>query len=60
MRETWCVLVPVPRELSSDCGMAIEFREADAAAVREILADVRVRSASVYRRTSGGHVATTP
>ena len=50
----WCDLVPVPRDLSSDCGMAITFRRPDLAAVGTVLADPRVGSHHVYRPCPGG------
>jgi hypothetical protein len=53
--KVWCDLVPVPRDLSSDCGMAVEFRRRDLPAVRSVLADPRVRLRRVYRPSSGGH-----
>jgi len=53
-----CDLVPVPRSLSSDCGMAIEFPESDVDAVKDVLADGRVRPRGVYRpRGESGHEA---
>jgi hypothetical protein len=44
-----CDLVPVPRSLSADCGMAIEFLESDVDTVKDVLADRRVRPQGVYR-----------
>jgi len=54
-RGIWCDLVPVPRDVSSDCGMAVAFRARDLAAVRSLLADPRVRPRNVYRPCPGGH-----
>lgn len=54
-RGVWCDVVPVPRELSSDCGMAVEFRHSDLEAVRGMRADGSVRPKAAYRRTTGGH-----
>jgi len=51
--ELWCDLVPVPRGLSSDCGMAIEFRAEDREAVCEALAAFGVRPLGMYRREGG-------
>ena len=51
----WCDLVPTPRDLSSDCGMAVAFRPGDLAAVRALLADPRLRPQNVYRPSPGGH-----
>ncbi len=53
-RGTWCDLVPVPRGLSSDCGMAIAFAEADLAAVGAVLADPRLAPGRVYRSCAAG------
>jgi hypothetical protein len=54
-RGVWCDLTPVPRELSSDCAMALEFRECDLPAVRTVLSDPRVRVRSVHRPGPGGY-----
>ncbi len=53
-REVWCDLVPTPRDLSSDCGMAVEFRACDLDAVREVLADRRVKAQAVYMTVEDG------
>ena len=53
-RAIWYDLVPVPRTLSPDCGMAIEFLPADSAAVRELLAASSVKTRGTYRRTPSG------
>lgn len=53
-RGTWCDLVPVPRGLSSDCGMAIAFAEADLAAVGAVLADPLLAPGRVYRSCEAG------
>jgi len=47
-------LVPVPKELSSDCGMAIELREADAAGAFRLWHDPEVRWRRIFRRGRGG------
>jgi len=52
-----CDLVPTPREISSDCGMVIEFRRSDLDAVREVLADPRVKARGVYRPAAVGYEA---
>jgi hypothetical protein len=51
----WCDLTPVPRNLSADCGMAIEFRPRDLPAVRSVLSDPRIQARSVHRRCREGH-----
>ena len=57
--DVWCDLTPVPRNLSSDCGMAVEFRRSDMEVVRRILADPRVRPRSIHRPCSEGHADVT-
>ena len=52
--ELWYDLVPTPREVSSDCGIVLEFREADAEAAKAVFADPRVKQRAVYRRTADG------
>ena len=54
-RGVWCDLVPVPRDLSSDCGMVIAFRREDLAAVGDLLADPRIRLRNVYRPSPAGY-----
>ena len=52
-RGVWYDLVPVPRDLSADCGMALEFRATDLDEAREALADPRVKPRAVYRPAAG-------
>lgn len=54
-RGVWCDLLPVPRDLSADCGMALEFRACDLEAARKAIADLRVRPRAVYQPAAGGH-----
>lgn len=54
-RGVWCDLVPVPRELSSDCGMAVEFRTSDIDAVRAMRADGSIKPKAVHGRTEDGY-----
>jgi hypothetical protein len=56
----WCDLTPTPRDLSSDCGMAIEFRGCDVAATRSVVASLQVPPRSVHRVRSGAHEDVTP
>lgn len=51
----WCDLTPVPRTLSADCGMAIEFRERDLEDVRAMLRDPRVQLRSVQQPSPEGY-----
>ncbi len=57
-RAVWCDLVPVPKDLSSDCGMAVAFRRGDGDAVRGVLAEGRVAPCRVYRPRRAGHEET--
>ena len=50
----WCDLVPTPRQLSSDCGMALEFRGEEVERVRELLASPALRWRGVHRGGAGG------
>ncbi|HEY4759107.1 MAG TPA: DUF3343 domain-containing protein [Thermoguttaceae bacterium] len=38
----WCDLVPIPKDISPDCGMALEFHAADRGSVGDLLTDPRV------------------
>lgn len=42
-------LIPVPRELSSDCGIALRFNWDDMERVTSILASANVETDSVHR-----------
>ena len=46
-------LIPVPREISSNCGMAIEVATTALAEVLSILRQRQVNIHSVYRQDSG-------
>lgn len=52
-RQLWYDLVPAPRSIHSDCGMVIEFREADWPAVRELVALLASPPRHVYQPSSG-------
>ena len=54
-RGLWCDLVPTPKDLSPDCGMAIETRASDAATARAILSDPRFRHPRMYVPEGGGY-----
>ena len=41
-RGVWCDLVPVPKRISPDCGMAIAYRPEDAEEVGKVLSDPRI------------------
>ena len=53
--ELWHDLVPAPRDLTADCGMAVLFEHADLARVREALASPAVRIRSVHEPSDAGH-----
>lgn len=52
----WCDLVPVPRDLSSNCGMALAFRGQELDTARRILADARIALRRVVRPASVEYV----
>ena len=41
-------IVPLPLELSADCGLAIEFAAPDEPAIRALLADRRVEYRGIF------------
>jgi hypothetical protein len=47
-------LIPVPKELSADCGMAIELREADAPSALPRLEGSALRWREIFKRDRGG------
>lgn len=51
----WNDLIPNPRELSSDCGMAITFHEEDLAAVAKALKDSSIKLRSVHMFRENGY-----
>ena len=57
-RSVECDLVPVPKSLRADCGMAIAFRRRDLDAVREMLSSRRCRVSAIYLRTGNGYEET--
>jgi hypothetical protein len=51
----WCDVVPVPRPLSSDCGMALAFRPAELDAVRNVLRRPEIGRHRLYRSNPDGY-----
>lgn len=47
-------VIPVPRDISSDCGMAIEFSCDDVDRVQGVLAEGEITIARIYKRENGG------
>jgi len=55
LQGVWCDVVPVPRDLASNCGMAIEYRPCDLEAVHTVLARADVEPQAVYQPWPEGH-----
>lgn len=49
-----CELIPVPREISSDCGMALAIEESAGGVARERLAEHHLEF-SIFRKTGKGY-----
>ena len=45
-------LIPVPRHLSSDCGVCLRFNWADEEAVRQVLEAARVEIRGIHKMTN--------
>jgi len=50
------LLIPAPRSVSSDCGLAIRYAEGDRRAVEEALAATGLVPEMVYRKRGGDYV----
>ncbi len=48
------LLIPVPRQLSSDCGLAIRYAPAIQGEVEGLLQREALQPAEIYRRVGGG------
>ena len=48
------LLIPAPRALAADCGLAIRYAEADRGAVEGALAQAGLLPRELYRKTGGG------
>jgi hypothetical protein len=46
-------LIPTPRELSSDCGIALGFQSVERARVTELLNGARVETAGIHQMNGG-------
>ena len=51
------LMIPVPRQLNSDCGLAIRFAEADRGSVELILDGENLSPSELHRRTESGYEA---
>lgn len=47
-------VIPVPRQISSDCGMALAFSCRDGALVVKLLSEAAIRIAGLYQRQETG------
>lgn len=52
----WCDMVPTPRELSSDCGMALEVDGADVERVANLLNGARLPGLQFFGQKDGKYV----
>ena len=52
--ELWCDMVPVPREITSDCGMALMIMARDADQVVSIADGAKVRWDGLWARHKSG------
>jgi hypothetical protein len=50
------LLIPVPRTLASDCGLAIRYGDADREAVEQALAAAGLVPGEVYRKAGDDYV----
>jgi hypothetical protein len=58
--DLWFDLVPVPRSLSSDCGIAIEFRLDDLDRIREIVTEQGRPWRAIHLPTTDGYRQAAP
>ncbi len=49
------LLIPVPRQLSADCGLAIRFAPQEAQRVARILGESELLPSEIYRRVGEGY-----
>lgn len=49
------LLIPVPRQLSSDCGLAIRYADGQRARVEGVLGAEKLLPAELYRREGKGY-----
>ena len=50
------LLIPVPRQLTSDCGLALRFSPETKEALLGILADAGLPPAEMHQRRDGGYL----
>ncbi len=54
--EVGFLLIPVPRQLTSDCGLALRFAPETKETLLGILADADLSPAEMHQRSSGGYL----
>ena len=54
------LLIPVPRQLTSDCGLAIRFTQAARAEVEQVLAEANLKIQELHLRQQKDFVQLTP
>ena len=47
-RQLTCKLIPIPRHLSSDCGICVRFREADEEAVTRVKEEAGIETIGIF------------
>ena len=50
------LLIPVPRQLTSDCGLALRFSLEDKASLLEVLGDAELPPAEMFQRSGGAYL----
>ena len=50
------LLIPVPRQLTSDCGLALRFSPETKGALLEVLAKADLPPAEMFQRSDGGYL----
>ncbi len=50
-----CELIPTPRDLSSNCGMALEVQEEDLSMILEAIAEKDIRYQGIHLETDSGY-----
>jgi len=51
----WCDLVPTPRQVSSDCGMALSVHLADLGQIAGLLAEEQKRYIGIFQEAERGY-----
>ena len=54
------LLIPVPRQLTSDCGLALRFSPEDKDNLLAVLADENLSPVELYQRRAGTYLAVLP